>query len=73
MVNSNVIKNFKTKEGNNVIICPAITKVDITCDKCRLCAKANRKSIIAFPSHGAGKKKTNKIVGGDNVYNRFSR
>lgn len=62
VVNSDIIKNFKTPEGNNVIICPAITKENMTCDKCRLCAKPNRKSIIGFPSHGSGKKKANNIA-----------
>lgn len=64
LVDSEIIKNFKTPEGNNVIICPAITTENMTCDKCRMCARPNRKSIIGFPSHGSGKKKANNIVGG---------
>lgn len=64
VVNSEVLKNFKTPEGNTVIICPAITKENMTCDKCRMCAKPDRKSIIGFPSHGSGKKKANNIIKG---------
>ena len=58
-------KNFKTPEGNQVIICPA-TKADsqMTCLQCGLCAKADRKAIVGFPAHGTQKKAASEIANG---------
>jgi len=52
----------KTPGGRDVVLCPA-QKVDgITCDKCRLCSKANRSVIIGFKAHGAGAKAVQSIA-----------
>jgi hypothetical protein len=48
--------SFKTNAGNRVIVCPAQTRDDITCAKCKLCAQSNRKVIIGFKAHGTGAK-----------------
>ena len=48
--------NTKTRGGHKVVICPAITRDDVTCEKCKLCAR-QRDFIIGFPAHGIGKKK----------------
>jgi len=49
-------ESFQTNAGNRVIVCPAQTRDDITCAKCKLCAQSNRKVIIGFKAHGSGAK-----------------
>jgi len=51
------LENFKTPAGRDVVVCPAITRDDVTCKSCKMCAKADRKTIIGFPAHGASKRK----------------
>jgi len=55
---------MKTPKGRKVVVCPAQQdlKVKITCDSCELCAKGNRKSIIAFRAHGRKKKLVDKYL-----------
>lgn len=50
-------KNFISKGGNKIVICPAIIRDNVTCQSCELCQKVGREIIIGFPAHGAGKKK----------------
>jgi hypothetical protein len=50
-----VNKNFKTPDGNLVVICPNITD-NVTCKDCGLCQIATRKTIVGFPAHGVRKK-----------------
>ena len=54
-------KQFKTPEGNTVVICPATYRDDIQCSNCGLCAVSTRKSIVGFPVHGVAKKKAHKV------------
>ncbi len=49
-------RGFKTPAGNYVAICPNAQDQRITCEKCQLCQRPDRKSIIGFPVHGSGKK-----------------
>jgi len=52
----------KTPKGRDVVLCPA-QKVDgMTCNKCRLCAKADRSVIIGFRAHGAASKAVQSIA-----------
>ncbi len=44
----------QTIAGRKVVQCPAQTK-GLTCEQCRLCARPNRKSTVAFAVHGSGK------------------
>lgn len=44
----------QTIAGRKVVQCPAQTK-GLTCEQCRLCARPNRKSTVAFVAHGSGK------------------
>lgn len=53
-------ENLKTPEGHTVLVCPASIG-DTTCALCGVCAVSARKSIIGFPSHGAGKKRVEKV------------
>lgn len=45
-----------TAGGVKVIKCPAQYKDNVTCNSCRLCAKANRSVVIGFEAHGVKKK-----------------
>lgn len=51
-----VSENTETPAGRRVVICPATQREGITCESCRLCAKASRTVIIGFPAHGSGRK-----------------
>ena len=41
-----------TPEGRVIIVCPAQTRDDVTCETCGLCARADRAVIIGFRAHG---------------------
>lgn len=45
------------KEGLTIQQCPATLDKGVTCATCGKCWNKSRKSVIAFPVHGAGKKK----------------
>lgn len=57
---SDIKEDFKI-EKIKFIICPAV-KNGTSCAECGLCARAKRKSVILFPSHGAGKKKAENAM-----------
>lgn len=58
-----VTENTTTPDGRKVVVCPA-QKVDgITCQKCRLCSRADRSVIIGFIPHGSAKRKTGAVAG----------
>ena len=48
--------NVVTPGGRRVVICPAVTRIGVTCASCKLCAVASRDCIVAFPVHGARKR-----------------
>lgn len=47
---------FTTPAGHKVVICPAQTHENVSCDTCRLCAWAGRDVIIGFRAHGTKKR-----------------
>lgn len=49
--------NTVRKDGLTIQRCPATLDKGITCATCGKCWNKKRKSVIAFPVHGAGKKK----------------
>ena len=51
-----------TPAGNRIVICPATYSENMSCNDCRLCAKANRKTIVGFPAHGRSKRKADAIA-----------
>lgn len=55
-----------TKDGVKVIPCPAQTREDVTCEKCRLCwndrALVARNAAIAFEAHGPAKKRALTVI-----------
>ena len=50
----------KTPDGIPMVICPAQTQEDMSCDQCRLCQVRDRKSIVAFLAHGTAKKRLSR-------------
>lgn len=61
MVNDDIAEGTMI-EGKRIVTCPAQTREGITCATCGLCSKKNRKSIIRFLTHGAGKRKAAQAV-----------
>jgi hypothetical protein len=53
--------SFKTKDGHTVRTCPAQYR-GTTCEKCGLCAVADRKFIVGFLPHGSGKKRADVLA-----------
>ncbi len=46
---------WRTDSGARVVVCPAARQdrwPGMTCERCRLCARYDRKAIVAFPAHG---------------------
>ena len=58
-------KKGKTPAGRDVRVCPATYKDDVTCASCGICESRDpRRPIIAFPAHGAFKRKAESIAKG---------
>ncbi len=55
-------KTWKTLKGTLVVTCPATYQENRSCDTCRLCQKTDRTCIVAFPAHGAGTKKIERVI-----------
>ncbi len=64
-------KHMKTPEGRHVVVCINEDNKDITCEHCGLCAKSDRKAIIAFRAHGSKKHKLTTRIN-DRVYLKVS-
>ena len=47
----------KTPNGIPIVICPAQTQEQMSCDICKLCQIRDRKSIVGFLAHGTAKKR----------------
>jgi len=41
-----------TPGGRTIIVCPAQTRDEVTCETCGLCARADRTIIVGFRAHG---------------------
>ena len=50
----------KTPNGIPIVVCPAQTQENMSCDVCKLCQVLNRKSIVGFKSHGIAAKRLSK-------------
>lgn len=42
----------QTPAGRTIIVCPAQTRDNVTCQTCQLCQRADRSVIIGFRAHG---------------------
>lgn len=60
---SDQMTNTVTPAGRKVVVCPAVTKDDVSCEDCQLCARL-RDVIVGFPAHGNGKKKADAVANG---------
>ena len=50
-------KAWTDDRGTRFVVCPAVRHPGkVTCDSCRLCAKHDRRCVVAFPAHGAKKR-----------------
>jgi hypothetical protein len=47
----------KTPGGLPIVVCPAQTQDEMSCDQCKLCAVKDRKSIVGFLAHGTASKR----------------
>lgn len=64
VVPSDTTGKLKTPEGRPVVICPVYKDETMNCQRCQLCARGDRKSIVAFPAHGRSFKKVDAIARG---------
>lgn len=55
-------ENQTTPKGHKVVVCPAQKNDAMTCDKCKLCAKSDRKVVVGFRSHGYRVKKIESFL-----------
>ena len=54
-----------TPAGRRIVLCPAQTRDNVTCESCQLCAKQDRHGvIIGFRAHGTSKTKADIIAKG---------
>ena len=54
-----------TPEGLPIVVCPAQTQEEMSCNICELCQKRDRKSIVGFKAHGSRRKKlSEKLTAG---------
>jgi hypothetical protein len=56
-----------TPNGVRVVVCPAQTRDDVTCQSCGLCAVASRRVIVGFRAHGSGASKVEKRLKVTNI------
>jgi hypothetical protein len=54
-------KTVKTPEGRTVVVCPATYLDKVTCQTCKLCARA-RDTIVGFPAHGNAHRKASELA-----------
>jgi hypothetical protein len=59
VVDKDAPKRMTTPAGRGCVVCPA-EYTDLTCDRCQLCTKVDRKSIVCFRAHGSGRVKVSK-------------
>ena len=57
IVPADTVDNTETPAGRKVVICPATYRDNVSCETCKMCAVADRKTIIGFPAHGSQKGK----------------
>jgi hypothetical protein len=51
-----------TPGGNKVIVCPAQSRDNVTCNSCGLCQKRDRSVIVGFRAHGNAKRAVAQIA-----------
>jgi hypothetical protein len=56
-----------TPQGQRVVVYSATCKDNTACVDCQLCQKANRKTIVGFPTRGRSKRKADTIARGSQL------
>lgn len=51
------MENTTTPAGRTIVVCPAVTRDDVSCATCQLCSRTHRDTIVGFPAHGTGAKR----------------
>jgi len=41
-----------TPDGRPIVVCPAQSRANVTCESCQLCQRADRTTIVGFRAHG---------------------
>jgi hypothetical protein len=54
----------KTPKGLPVVVCPAQTQDEMSCQQCKLCQVRDRKSIVGFLAHGTASKRLSQKLEG---------
>jgi hypothetical protein len=55
-------ENSKTPANRTIVVCPQVTRENLSCKDCGLCYVKKSRAIVGFPAHGASKKKANQIA-----------
>ena len=55
-------KGNVTPKGRKILVCPAERVAGITCARCGLCAKTERRSIVGFRAHGQASAYVSELV-----------
>jgi hypothetical protein len=53
----------KTPDGLPIVVCPAQTQENMSCEQCKLCQVKERKSIVGFLAHGTASKRLSERLG----------
>ena len=51
-----------TPKGRRIVICPNQSHERVTCKSCKLCARGNRKVVVALLAHGVRRKKAQEAI-----------
>lgn len=55
-------RHWRTADGNHVVTCPAQVRDEMTCERCKLCARRPNNVAIAFRAHGTGKRSIDAVL-----------
>ena len=50
----------QTPKGRSIVICPAQSRDNVTCESCGLCQRVDRSVIVGFRAHGSRAKITDQ-------------
>jgi len=56
--------NSETPAGRTIVICPAVTRDDVSCATCQLCQR-QRETVVGFPAHGSQRLKVTAVTRGE--------
>jgi hypothetical protein len=56
------LRGNTTPSGLPIVVCPAQTQEDMSCNVCKLCFHKHRKSIVGFLAHGIASKRLSRRI-----------